>query len=99
MISVTPMTNATRAIRKKAKWLSVFTKMAISATRRIANAMFITWRIGRRIGAPDMRPSSLRKAMTEPVNVIAPIAAPSDISTRLPPWTWPGEPMPNACGA
>ena len=31
-----------------------------------------------------MRPSSLRKAMIEPVKVIAPIASPSDISMMLP---------------
>ena len=35
------------------------------------------------IGLPDMRPESLRKAMIEPVKVMAPMAAPSDISTRL----------------
>ena len=51
------------------------------------------------IGLPDMRPSSLGKAMIEPVKVIAPMAAPSDISTRLWPWMAPGTPMPKACGA
>ena len=35
------------------------------------------------IGLPDMRPDSLAKAMTEPVKVMAPMATPSDISTRL----------------
>ena len=57
------------------------------------------WRLGRRIGAPDMRPSSLRKAMTEPVKVTAPMATPIDISTRLAPWMAPGAPMPKASGA
>ena len=38
----------------------------------------MTWRCGSMIGLPDMRPSSLRKAMTEPVKVIAPMATPSD---------------------
>jgi hypothetical protein len=35
------------------------------------------------IGLPLMRPDSLRKAMTEPVKVMAPMATPSDISIRL----------------
>ena len=51
------------------------------------------------IGAPDMRPSSFRNAMIEPVNVTAPIARPSDISIRLPGWIRSPSAMPNACGA
>ena len=43
----------------------------------------MTWRKGKRIGAPDMLPFSLANAMTEPEKVIAPMAAPSAISTRL----------------
>ena len=35
------------------------------------------------IGLPLMRPSSLRKAITEPVKVIAPMATPIDISIKL----------------
>ena len=35
------------------------------------------------IGEPLMRPDSFMNAMIEPVNVIAPMATPSDISTRL----------------
>jgi len=34
------------------------------------------------------------EATTEPVKVIAPIAMPSDISTRLLPWIEPRTPMP-----
>ena len=57
-------------------------------------------RAGSRIGFPDMRPDSLRKAMTEPVaKVMAPIAAPNDISTRLEVWMAPRAPMPKASGA
>ena len=37
--------------------------------------------------------------MIEPVNVIAPIARPIDISIRLSVKIWPGVPMPNASGA
>jgi hypothetical protein len=46
-----------------------------------------------------MRPESLRKAMIDPVKVMAPIAVPSDISIRLCVWMAPGVPMPNASGA
>ena len=46
-----------------------------------------------------MRPESLRKAITEPVKVMAPMAAPSDISIRLAVWMAPGVPMPKASGA
>ena len=37
--------------------------------------------------------------MIEPVKVIAPIATPIDISTRLWPWIAATVPMPKACGA
>jgi hypothetical protein len=51
------------------------------------------------IGAPLMRADSLRNAITEPVNVMAPIATPSDISIRLAPWILPAVPMSKAAGA
>ena len=37
--------------------------------------------------------------MIEPVKVMAPMAVPSDISTRLWVWIAPGTPMPKASGA
>ena len=49
----------------------------------------MTCRSGSRIGLPDMLPFSLRKAITEPEKVIAPIAAPRPISTRLTGWMMP----------
>ena len=52
--------------------------------------MLMTWRPGSMIGAPLMRPDSLRNAITEPVKVMAPMATPSDISTRLAPWMCAG---------
>ena len=70
-----------------------------AATRPTPSALLITWRCGSRIGAPDMRPSSLAKAMIEPVKVTAPIARPSDISIRLPGWMPAPSAMPKACGA
>ena len=57
------------------------------------------WRAGRMIGAPLMRADSFRNAITEPVKVSAPMATPSDISTRLAPWMAPGLPMSKASGA
>ena len=59
----------------------------------------MTCRPGSVIGAPLMRPESFRNAITEPVNVMAPMATPSDISIRLWPWMAPSTPMPNAAGA
>ena len=47
------------------------------------SAMLMTWRPGSMIGLPLMRPESFRKAITEPVKVMAPIATPSDISIKL----------------
>ena len=38
--------------------------------------MLMTWRAGNMIGLPDMRPESLRKAITDPEKVMAPMAAP-----------------------
>ena len=46
-----------------------------------------------------MRPDSFAKAITDPVKVMAPMATPSDISTRLAPWIAPTMPMSNALGA
>ena len=40
------------------------------------------WRWGSRIGAPDILPLSLAKAISEPVKVMAPIATPRDSSIR-----------------
>ena len=68
-------------------------------TMETASAPLMTWRPGRVIGAPLMRADSFRKAITEPVNVMAPMAAPSDISIRLAPWIWPTVPMSKAAGA
>ena len=59
----------------------------------------MTWRAGRMIGLPDMRPDSLAKAITEPVKVTAPMATPSDISIRLAAAMLPGVPMWKASGA
>ena len=51
------------------------------------------------IGLPLIRPSSFRKAMIEPVKVIAPMATPIDISISASPWMVPIVPMPKEPGA
>jgi hypothetical protein len=64
---------------------SVVTSSTISTTSASAERDVDDVRAGSMIGLPDMRPSSFRKAMTEPVKVIAPMATPSAISTSA----WP----------
>ena len=99
MIISTPSASATSVISQNTMWLSVITKTTISATSSSPSPALITCRLGSMIGAPDIRPSSLRKAITEPVKVSAPMASPIDISIRLAPWISPGSPMPKAAGA
>ena len=50
------------------------------------------------IGDPDIIPCSFKKAITEPENVMAPTAAPMDISIKLPSLIFPGVPKLNASG-
>ncbi len=59
----------------------------------------MTWRSGRMIGLPDILPDSFKKAITEPVKVMAPMATPSDISIRLAKAMEPRSPMPKLSGA
>ena len=47
---------------------------------------------GKVIGEPDIIPLNFKKAIIDPVKVIAPIAAPRDISIRLAILIFPGEP-------
>ena len=53
------------------------------ATSASASPILMACRAGSKIGAPLMRPESFKKAITEPVKVMAPMATPSDISIRL----------------
>ena len=50
------------------------------------------------IGEPDIIPRSFKKAIIDPENVIAPIAAPIDISIKLKSLISPGKPRLKACG-
>ncbi len=50
------------------------------------------------IGEPDITPCNFKKAIIEPENVIAPTAAPIDISIKLPSLMFPGVPRLNAVG-
>src|SRR6476620_7756044 len=79
--------------------IEITTGMSAPPIGTMNSTPLMTWRSGKRIGAPLMRADNFRNAMTEPVKVIAPMAAPSDISTRLDLWMSPGTPMSNARGA
>jgi len=57
----------------------MLTRMIVAITK----ARLIKWRRGNKIGAPDILPFNLAKAITDPEKVIAPIAAPSESSKRL----------------
>ena len=50
------------------------------------------------IGEPDIIPCNFKKAIIEPENVMAPTAAPIDISIKLPSFILPGVPRLNASG-
>ena len=99
MIMSTPSTSAMMVISQKSIALPVITRPTMKTTSASASAMLMMWRAGRMIGAPLMRADNLRNAITEPVKVNAPMATPSDISTRLCGWMLPGVPMSKASGA
>ena len=86
-------------ISQKSIALADVTRPTMKNTSASASTMLMTCRAGRMIGAPLMRAESFRKAITEPVKVSAPMATPSDISTRLCGWMSPGVPMSKASGA
>ena len=50
------------------------------------------------MGEPDINPLNFKKAIIDPVNVIAPIAAPKDISIKLAILILPAEPNLNTSG-
>ena len=50
------------------------------------------------IGDPDIIPCNFKKAIIDPENVMAPTAAPMDISIKLPSLMFPGEPRLKAVG-
>ena len=50
------------------------------------------------MGEPDIIPFNFKNAIMDPVNVIAPIAAPKDISIKLATLILPGEPKLNTSG-
>src|SRR5882672_845068 len=99
MMMRTPNAKEASASSQNAAWLSVLANQTISATMVANSAMLMRWRAGRMMGAPLMRADSLRNAITEPVKVMAPMAAPSDISIRVAPWMAPTRPMSKALGA
>ena len=98
-MSSTPSAKLTSTTSQNTTRLSPRTKTTSSTTSSTPSAMLMRCRLGSMIGLPDIRPSSFRKAMMEPVKVMAPIATPSAISNSDPSGMWPGWPMPKACGA
>ena len=50
------------------------------------------------MGDPDIKPLNLRNAIIDPVKVIAPMAAPNDISIKLAILIFPGDPRLNTSG-
>ena len=50
------------------------------------------------IGDPDIIPCNFKKAIIDPENVMAPTAAPMDISIKLPSLMFPGKPRLKAVG-
>jgi len=96
MISVTPMSRASAKMPQKAQTAAppLITSTTTRATMPPAMARFSRWRAGSRMGAPDMLPFSLAKAITEPVKVTAPMARPKDSSIREIRWISPATPMP-----
>jgi hypothetical protein len=85
MIRVIPRISARMKMPQKAHFASppVITSTTTSATEATAIPMLSRWRAGRMIGAPLMFPFSLANAITEPVNVTAPISTPRLSSIRL----------------
>ncbi|MNV46256.1 hypothetical protein D3C71_1380800 [compost metagenome] len=83
MIRVAPRTSAMAKTPQKAQMAvpPVPISTPIRKTRARARAMLIRCRAGSRMGEPLIRPSSLAKAMTEPVKVMAPMATPRLNST------------------
>ena len=61
------------------------------------NALKICWPL-KVIGAPDIIPWSFKKAIIDPEKVIAPTAAPIDISIKLANFMFPGVPRLKAVG-
>ena len=89
MMMSTPSTKAKASIKKNASQLSVRIKATPSPTVAMPKArLTMCWPL-KVTGAPWKSrnlyfPESLPKAMTEPLKVIAPIAAPKKSSNRLP---------------
>ncbi len=93
-ISRNPSANDTSRSSQNAAAASVDTNNTISSTNSTPRVALIRCWPGKTKGRPVTSPCNLAKATTEPVKVIAPIAMPSAISTRLLPWIEPRTPMP-----
>src|SRR6267154_2119723 len=74
MIMSTPSTSAMMVMSQKSSALPDITRPTMKNTSARPSAMLMMWRKGRMIGLPLMRADNFRNAITEPVNVKAPVA-------------------------
>ena len=88
--------STTMVQKAQAGWCRAKNTISPAMTRN--SAAFSACRAGRMMGAPLILPFSLAKAIREPAKVMAPMATPSDISTRLCVRMAPSLPMPKASG-
>ena len=99
MMMSTPTTRA-RAVTSQNAWYDSVRQNQIARPTRTRPSTAFRWCWNANTaGAPETSPWSLRKATMDPVNVMAPMATPMDISMRLAVAMRPGSPIPNACGA
>ena len=100
MIMRKPRPRARSAIsQNNTCWPPEATNPMTSRSSRIARPRLSQCCPAKVMGAPFISACSLANAIRLPENVIAPMARPSDISTRLWVCMAPGMPMLNACGA
>ena len=94
MMISTPKARVTRMISQKATPDSARHSQMTISTVKMPRPRLSKCCMGKTIGRPLMMPCSLRKAITEPVKVMAPIETPTDISIRELSLIAPGAPMP-----
>ena len=93
-INKNPRASETNKVSQNATGVSVATNSTISSSSNTPSpALSRCWPV-KTSGRPVIKPCYFPKATTDPVNVIAPIAMPIDISTRLLRWIEPRTPIP-----
>ena len=98
MMISTPIAKASSVRSQNAVCDSVRQNHTVSTTIVTPRAALSRCWLGNTTGRPETSPCSLVNATTEPVKVMAPMAEPMDISTRLATRISPTVPMPYASG-